>query len=266
MVVLTATRCNRRNLRNRFGKGAVEGVIAPETANNSKEGGALLPTCISAFPAVPHGDSAAPFRHAGIQPGPRLATDQTGLVWTLIWTLAIANILAVLRLLVLAPWLSRIASLRTGLLVPFVIVLSLLAPIWGAGAGRISCWCSASARWAGVQDIGWPAPALRDRIVLGRSQTSFHKAMGIWGASFLLAPSRSSSWRSSSDHCPLSDARKAEGGVGMKVNGRIVTSLTMVVLFAFFVAQPSSSAMGRRDAAAGRLPGLVLSWRSSPSR
>jgi putative tricarboxylic transport membrane protein len=175
----------------RFGKGAVEGVIAPETANNSKEGGALLPTLYFGIP----GSSGmaillGAFVMLGIQPGPRLATDQVDLVWALIWTLAIANILAVLLLLALAPWLARIASLRTGLLVPFVIVLSLLGSYLGAGAWQnfVLVICLGAIAWL-FKKYDWPRPPFVIGIVLGPiAENSFHKAMALWGPSFLLRP------------------------------------------------------------------------------
>lgn len=175
----------------RFGKGAVEGVIAPETANNSKEGGALLPTLYFGIP----GSSGmaillGAFVMLGIQPGPRLATDQADLVWALVWTLAIANILAVLLLLALTPWLSRIASLRTGLLVPFVIVLSLLGSYLGAGAWQnfVLVLGLGAVAWL-FKRYDWPRPPFVIGIVLGPiAENSFHKAMALWGPSFLLRP------------------------------------------------------------------------------
>lgn len=175
----------------RFGTGAVEGVIAPETANNSKEGGALLPTLYFGIP----GSSGmaillSAFVMLGIRPGPRLATDQIDLVWTLIWTLAIANILAVLLLLALAPWLSRIASVRTSLLIPFVIALSLLGSYLGAGAWQnfVLVLGLGALGWL-FKKYDWPRPPFVIGIVLGPiAETSFHKAMGIWGPSFLLRP------------------------------------------------------------------------------
>ncbi len=175
----------------RFGKGAIEGVIAPETANNSKEGGALLPTLYFGIP----GSSGmailmGAFVMLGIQPGPRLATDQANIVWALIWTLTIANILAVVLLLAFAPWLSRVASLPSGLLVPFVIVLSLLGSYLGAGAWQnfvlviglgVIAWL--------FKKYDWPRPPFVIGIVLGPiAEDSFHKAWDLWGLSFVLRP------------------------------------------------------------------------------
>lgn len=175
----------------RFGKGAVEGVIAPETANNSKEGGALLPTL---YFGIPGSASMAIMLGAlvtlGIQPGPQLVANGSGLVWTLIWTLALANILAVALLLLCAPWFGRLASVRTGLMLPFVIVLSLLGAYLGAGAwqnlivlavlGTISYF---------LKKYKWPLPPFVIGIVLGPiAETALHQAMAIWGPSFLLRP------------------------------------------------------------------------------
>jgi TctA family transporter len=103
----------------RFGKGAVEGVIAPETANNSKEGGSLLPTL---FFGVPGSSGMAillgAFIILGIQPGPMLIQTNLDLVWTLIWALVIANVLAVVMFLGIARWLGLLAFVRGGLLIP----------------------------------------------------------------------------------------------------------------------------------------------------
>ena len=78
----------------RFGKGAVEGVIGPEAANNSKEGGALLPTL---FFGIPGSSGMAVMLGAfvvlGVQPGPEMAGERLDLVWVLIWTLVVANVL-----------------------------------------------------------------------------------------------------------------------------------------------------------------------------
>ena len=175
----------------RFGKGAVEGVIAPETANNSKEGGALLPTL---FFGVPGSASMAILLGAlvslGIQPGPQLAENGSNLVWILIWTLALANILAVALLLACAPWFSRLASIRPQLLVPFVVVLSLLGSYLGAGAWQnfIVLLILGGIGYL-LKKYDWPRPPFVVGIVLGPiAETSLHKAMMIWGPGFLLRP------------------------------------------------------------------------------
>lgn len=175
----------------RFGKGAVEGVIAPETANNSKEGGSLLPTL---YFGIPGSSGMAILLGAlvtlGVQPGPQMATIGLDFVWTMIWTLAIANILAVVILLACAPWFSKLASIRSSLLVPFVIILSMLGCYLGAGAWQ---------NFVVLLILGfigylfkkhdWPRAPFVVGIVLGPiAEGSLHKAMAIWGYSFLMRP------------------------------------------------------------------------------
>ena len=78
----------------RFGKGAVEGVIAPSTGMNAKEGGGLLPTL---FFGVPAGSGMAIMLGAlimlGIKPGPLMIVHDLPLVWSLIWAIALSNLL-----------------------------------------------------------------------------------------------------------------------------------------------------------------------------
>lgn len=174
-----------------FGKGAIEGVIAPETANNSKEGGSLLPTL---YFGIPGSSGMAILLGAlvtlGIQPGPQMATLGLNFVWTLIWTLAIANVLAVFILLACAPWFSSLSSIRSGFLVPFVVILSVLG-----------CYLAANA-WQNfivllvlgligymLKKHDWPRAPFVVGIVLGPiAESSLHKAMAIWGYAFLARP------------------------------------------------------------------------------
>ncbi|MEQ8699832.1 MAG: tripartite tricarboxylate transporter permease, partial [Bauldia litoralis] len=80
----------------KFGKGAIDGVIAPESANNSKEGGALVPTLAFGIP----GSSAMAlllggFFLVGLEPGPEFLKKHMDIAVSLALTVALANILAV---------------------------------------------------------------------------------------------------------------------------------------------------------------------------
>jgi TctA family transporter len=175
----------------RFGKGAVEGVIAPETANNSKEGGALVPTLYFGIPgsggmAILIGALVA----LGIQPGPQLAASGSALVWTLVWTLALANILAVILLLLCAPWFTLLAALRPSLMVPFIIVLSFLGVIiTGDAWENLIVLALLGGIGHVLKKCDWPRPPFIVGIVLGPiAEMSHYKAMAIWGPAFLLRP------------------------------------------------------------------------------
>ena len=175
----------------RFGKGAVEGVIAPETANNSKEGGSLLPTL---FFGVPGSSGMAimlgAFVMLGIQPGPMIAVNGMDLVWSLIWTLMIANILAVFMFLICAPAFGKLTYVRGGLLIPFVITLAFLGAFLSQTAWEnIVLLCGLGVLGYFLKKYRWPRPPFVIGLILGPiAENSLHKALAIWGPSFFLRP------------------------------------------------------------------------------
>jgi TctA family transporter len=105
-----------------FGKGDVRGVIASESSNNAKEGGALVPTI--AF-GVPGSASMAlllgAFLIQGIVPGPKMLTEKLDLTYTMVWSVALANVLGAGVCFAFAGQLARIAMIRVGILVPLVL-------------------------------------------------------------------------------------------------------------------------------------------------
>jgi putative tricarboxylic transport membrane protein len=175
----------------RFGKGAVEGVIAPETANNSKEGGALLPTL---FFGIPGSSGMAVMIGAlvilGIQPGPTLLTKSPDLVWTLIWALVVANILAVVIFVFLAPSMGSLAFIRAGLMIPFIIVLSIMAAFVAKGHWQnIVLMIALGALGYLLKRFKWPRPPFVIGIILGPiAENALHKSLAIWGYGFFLRP------------------------------------------------------------------------------
>jgi putative tricarboxylic transport membrane protein len=120
----------------RFGKGAVEGVIAPDATMGANEGGGLMPTL--AF-GIPGGESMAlllvVFVSLGVVPGPEMLTKNLSLVFSMVWILVIANICVTLIGLAITPWLARLPALQANLMVP--TVLSVCAVGAYAVKGRI---------------------------------------------------------------------------------------------------------------------------------
>jgi putative tricarboxylic transport membrane protein len=106
----------------RFGKGAVEGVIAPDATMGANEGGGLMPTL--AF-GIPGGESMAlllvAFIGLGVVPGPEMLTKNLDLVFSMVWIIVIANVLVTLIGLGISPWLSRLPTLHANLMVPTVL-------------------------------------------------------------------------------------------------------------------------------------------------
>lgn len=174
-----------------FGKGAIEGVIAPETASNAKEGGSLLPTL---FFGIPGSSGMAvllgAFLILGIQPGAFMMTDHLDVVWTLIWALVVGNLIAVAILLVVCRWVAVLTFVDGRYLVPFILVFV-----------AIGCYVS-EFQWQnlivlvllstlgyGFLRAGWPrAPFVIGLVLGGKAEESLHQALQLWGFSFFLRP------------------------------------------------------------------------------
>jgi putative tricarboxylic transport membrane protein len=113
--------------KSRFGKGDVRGVIAPEAANNAKEGGVLMPTLLF---GVPGSSAMALLLGAllifGIQPGPALLRDNLELVFVIIWSLALANVFGTLICLILSKPIARLTFVPFQFIAPVVLAIVIL--------------------------------------------------------------------------------------------------------------------------------------------
>ena len=175
----------------RFGTGTVEGVIAPETANNAKEGGALLPTL---FFGIPGSSGMAillgAFLILGITPGPAMMTEHLDLVWTLIWALVVANVLCVALFFFVTRWVALLSFIRGGLLIPFVLILCVLGSYLSKGHWQnLVLLVILSGIGYGLLRFNWPRAPFVIGLVLGRiAEESLHKALALWGLEFFLRP------------------------------------------------------------------------------
>jgi putative tricarboxylic transport membrane protein len=107
-----------------FGKGDVRGVLGPGAANNSKEGGALIPTV--AF-GVPGSSSMAillgGFFLLGLVPGPDMLTTHLTVTFSMVWTIVLANVITVIACFLFLNHLARLTVVRGALLIPVILVL-----------------------------------------------------------------------------------------------------------------------------------------------
>lgn len=111
----------------RFGQGAIEGVMAPEAANNAAGTGSILPMLVLGVPGSP----TAAILMAGVFmwgfiPGPRLLHDAPQLVWGFIASLYIANVVAFVLCLLATPLLAAVLRVPYALLAPLIVVLSVV--------------------------------------------------------------------------------------------------------------------------------------------
>ena len=110
-----------------YGKGNIKGVIAPESANNAKDGGSLIPTL--AF-GIPGSAETAVFLGAmilhGLEPGPTLLQEHTDEIYTLVLSLTIACVIATLIVLVLAKPMAYLTLVDAHVLAPMVTIVALV--------------------------------------------------------------------------------------------------------------------------------------------
>jgi len=112
--------------RERFGQGVIEGIIAPEAANNAKEGGAFIPTIGL---GVPGSGLMALFLGAfmimGLYPGPGMLLNSLDIVLAMIWALMFASVLASIMAFAIASPLIRIVyKFKASWLAVSVVVLA----------------------------------------------------------------------------------------------------------------------------------------------
>jgi len=110
-----------------FGKGAYEGLIAPESANNAAIGGAYIPMLTLGIPgdAVTAVMIGALYIH-GLKPGPMLMIETPHLFWFTVGNLALANIFMVIFGLTGIRIFAKMVELPKGILIPIIIVLSVV--------------------------------------------------------------------------------------------------------------------------------------------
>jgi putative tricarboxylic transport membrane protein len=110
-----------------FGKGAIEGVAGPESANNSDTAGALVPLLTL---GVPGGGATAVMLGAfimyGIQPGPLLFQNRPDLVWGLIDSMYIGNIMLLILNLPLIGLFVRLLYIPAGMLYPLIVAIAVI--------------------------------------------------------------------------------------------------------------------------------------------
>ncbi|WP_242607616.1 tripartite tricarboxylate transporter permease [Zhihengliuella halotolerans] len=105
-----------------FGKGDPRGVIAPSSAGNSIEAGALIPTLLFGIPgAAPFALLLGALLIFGIEPGPRILTQNLDVVYVIVWSFAIASIIGAAFCFVLAKPLAKLSFIRFPLLAAAII-------------------------------------------------------------------------------------------------------------------------------------------------
>jgi len=110
-----------------FGKGNIEGVIAPDSALNSKEGASMMPLLALGVPgSLSTAILLSAFYVHGVSPGQRLFQNEMSLIWALILAMVVVNVATSLLGLVAANQLVKLTLVPVHVLVPLVLVLTLM--------------------------------------------------------------------------------------------------------------------------------------------
>jgi TctA family transporter len=177
--------------RESYGTGDVRGVLAPESANNAKEGGALIPTLLFGIPGS--GSMAillGGFILIGIEPGVTMLTQHLDLTFTMIWSLALGNVAATVLCLLLANHIALLTTIRYAYLAPFMLVL-----IFFAAFQATREWADLFALFAMgtlgmfMKRFGWSRPALLIGYFLApRLEPTIYQAYQVYGLGFFERP------------------------------------------------------------------------------
>jgi len=178
--------------RNGFGKGDVRGVLGPGSANNSKEGGGLIPTVAFGIPAGPGmAVLLGGFLLLGIVPGPEMLTKHLTLTFSMVWTIVIANIIAVAASLCFIDHLAKLTTIRGNLIVPFLLLLCFIGAYSSNNhPGDLIVMCVFGGLGYLMAGFDWPRPPFVLGFILGNlAERYFYTSTSRYGAVWLLRPS-----------------------------------------------------------------------------
>ena len=153
----------------RFGKGAIEGVAAPESANNAAAAGAMVPMLSL---GVPGSGTTAIILGAlimfGIRPGPELFTKNADLVWAVIASMYIGNVLLLVMNLPLAGLFARLLKIPYRWLYPPILALC-IAGVYSQSNSLQDCWLLAAFGMLGwlMKRYDWSMAPMILGLVLG---------------------------------------------------------------------------------------------------
>lgn len=186
MSYIVEKRISKR--KDEFGRGAIEGVAGPEAANNAGVGGAMIPLFSLGIP----GSATTAlllfvFTMYGLQPGPLIFRDDTGLIWTIIASMYIGNVALVILNLPLVGVFVKLLKMPKEILFSAILVLVVI----GAYAIEFSLFGLMLLGIFGVigylmEKGGIPlAPSILALVLVPLLEDNFRRMLQISGGSFM---------------------------------------------------------------------------------
>jgi TctA family transporter len=174
-----------------FGKGDVRGVIASESSNNAKEGGALVPTVAFGVPgSATMAILLGAFLIHGLVPGPDMLTKNLSITYAMVWSVALANILGAGLCYAFSPQFAKLATLRYSLILPAVLGIIYIGAFeatrqWG---DLFTLLFFGLVGWI-MKQFKWPRPPLILGVVLGDTiERYLFISIERYGLSWMLRP------------------------------------------------------------------------------
>ena len=183
--------------KERFGKGAVEGVLGASAANHSTLGGALIPTVAFGVPgSVSTAILLGAFLIQGLVPGPPMLLPASrgghlALTFSFIWIIVVSNIITTGFCFLFLDKIARVTRIRTSLIVPFIVLLVYIgAYAENQAFGDIAVMLVIGALgWVMVQ-MDWPRPPMILGLVLGGlAESNLFLSIENYGMDWLRFPS-----------------------------------------------------------------------------
>lgn len=165
-----------------FGKGALAGVAAPETANNAATGGQMVPMLSLGLPSSPTtAILLASLIMFGLKPGPSLFADAPDVVWGLLASMYVGNVMLVAINLACIPLIVRLMDRAKGYL-PLIILLLSVIGVYGYRNNILDVWVMLTFALVGygMRELKIPeTPAILGLLLGGPAESSLRQALTI---------------------------------------------------------------------------------------
>jgi putative tricarboxylic transport membrane protein len=173
----------------RFGTGEVEGVVGPESANNSAVLGSMIPLLTLGIPfAAPSAVLLAGLRLHQVEPGPLLFQNAPEIFWTFIAAMYIGNLMLLVLNLPLVGLFARIAVIKPKFLVPCISIICLVG-IYSVRNSIFDVWVMIAAGGIGFFLRKWElpiAPFIIGMVLGPTTEASFRQTLMLFKGNLLL--------------------------------------------------------------------------------
>jgi len=176
-----------------FGHGALVGVAAPETANNAATGGQMVPMLSLGLPSSPTtGILLAALIMFGLRPGPTLFTEAPDVVWGLMASMYIGNVMLVVINLAFIPLIVMMMDRIKGYLAIVILLLSVIG-VYGYRNNVFDVWIMLTFALVGygLRELDIPeTPAILGLLLGGQAESSLRQALVLSDGSLSILVSR----------------------------------------------------------------------------